>query len=373
MSRYANLGLLLLRVGKVRELYRDGTNLLMIATDNVSAFDRVLDVSIPSKGVVVTQMSLWWFDQLKDLVDNHVISTEVPEEVAGRAIIVEELDMIPVECVARGYLTGSAWAEYSSSGGTVCGISLPPGLRKGERLPEPIFTPAQKAAAGEHDENLSFGQLKVRYGEELAEQLRQLTLVLYDRASKIARDRGIIIADTKFEFGRRSDGKLVLADEALTPDSSRFWDAASWNPDTAPHSLDKQYLRDWLAAYTEKEGKPSPGQSLTVPEEVIDETRSRYITAYERLTRKQFRYATQANRVMVNVMPKPEILDPQGKAVTSALARLGFEGVTVRQGKRFELAFDGDVTDELLEKIRDAAEKLLSNPVIESYEIAHGD
>lgn len=369
MSQYESLGLPLLHAGKVRELYglADPDALLMVATDNISAFDHVLDTRIPDKGAVLTQLSLWWFEQLADLVDNHVLSREVPEAVAGRAIVAQRLEMVPVECVARGYLTGSGWAEYQASG-AVCGIRLPEGLRDGDRLPEPIFTPAIKAPLGEHDENVSFEAIVERHGEDLATRLRDLTLAIYGRAEQIARGRGIILADTKFEFGLRPDGELVLADEVLTPDSSRFWDAESWRPGQAMASFDKQYVRDWLA-HSSGWDRSSDAPPPALPPEVVQATRRRYLEAFERLTGREFRYAKPMATVVVNVMPKPEILDPQGKAVTGALTRLGFEGLSVRQGKRFEVSVDGEVTDEVLAKISDAAEKLLANTVIESFDV----
>lgn len=272
----------LLHAGKVRRLYSwPGNRILMVATDAVSAFDHVLATPIPDKGVVLTQLSLWWFDQLADLVPNHVVSTEVPAEVAGRAVIVERLAMVPVECVARGYLTGSGWAEYRASA-TVCGIPLPPGLNDGDRLPEPIFTPAIKAPLGEHDENVDFATVAALHGPGLAARLRDTTLAVYRRAAGLAAERGIILADTKFEFGLRPDGTLVLADEVLTPDSSRFWDAAAWHPGAGTPSFDKQYLRDWLAhdsGWDRGSGDPPP----PLPAAVVTATRERYLEAYRRL------------------------------------------------------------------------------------------
>lgn len=369
MSQYESVGLPLLHAGKVRELYAlpEPGRLLMVATDNISAFDHVLESRIPGKGTVLTQLSLWWFDQLADLVDHHVLSTDVPACVAGRAVVAERLEMIPVECVARGYLTGSGWAEYRDSG-TVCGIPLPTGLTDGARLPEPIFTPAIKAPVGDHDENVSFERIADLHGVELAESLRRLTLEIYARAEKIACSRGIILADTKFEFGRRSDGTVVLADEVLTPDSSRFWDAERWHPGESSPSFDKQYVRDWLmqsSGWDRASDTPPPA----LPQDVINATRQRYIEAYERLTGHHFRYARPMATVVVNVMPKPEILDPQGKAVTGALSRMGFEGLTVRQGKRFEVTVEGEASEDVLAQIRDAAEKLLANTVIETFDV----
>lgn len=289
-AQFAALGLPLRHAGKVRELYDvtvDGRpRILMVATDNISAFDHVLDSLIPDKGAVLTQLSLWWFEQLTDIVDNHVVSTVVPRAVAGRATIVELLDMIEVECVARGYLTGSGWVEYQESQ-TVCGVPLPAGLRDGDKLPEPIFTPAIKAAVGEHDRNVDYDTIVAIHGEEVASELRDLTLKLYSRAEGIAAERGIILADTKFEFGRRPDDTLVLADEVLTPDSSRFWDAASWQPGESLPSFDKQYVRDWLA-HDSGWDKNSDTAPPALPEEVVSITRNRYLEAYRRLTGMDF-------------------------------------------------------------------------------------
>jgi len=253
----------------------------MVATDNISAYDHVLSTPIPGKGEILTALSLWWFTQLADLVDNHVVSTEVPEAVAGRATVVEALDMVDVECVARGYLTGSGWTEYQESR-TVCGIPLPEGLRDGDKLPEPIFTPAIKAPLGEHDENVDFATIVRLHGEALATQLRDLTLAIYARAERIAAERGIILADTKFEFGHRADGTLVLADEVLTPDSSRFWDAALWQPGESLPSFDKQYVRDWL---TKESGwdKASDTPPPPLPDDVVAATHARYAEALKRL------------------------------------------------------------------------------------------
>ncbi|MCC2592085.1 phosphoribosylaminoimidazolesuccinocarboxamide synthase [Tessaracoccus sp. OS52] len=290
MAQYDSLGLPLRHAGKVRELYDltlDGVpRVLMVATDNISAFDHVLSTRIPDKGAILTQLSLWWFAQLADIVDNHVVSTDVPELVRGRGTVVELLDMVEVECVARGYLTGSGWAEYQDSR-TVCGVRLPEGLRDGDRLPEPIFTPAIKAPLGAHDENVDFETIVRLHGRDLAEQLRDLTLRIYSRAAGIAAERGIILADTKFEFGRRADGTLVLADEVLTPDSSRFWDAALWQPGVSLPSFDKQYVRDWLA-HESGWDKASDTPPPALPDEVVAATRERYLEAYRRLTGTEF-------------------------------------------------------------------------------------
>jgi len=285
-NEYAHLiDLPLVHAGKVRELYAvDDDRLLMVATDRISAFDFVLDTPIPDKGRVLTQLSHWWFDRLSDLVPNHVLGLDVPAAVRGRAVLCERLEMIPVECVARGYLTGSGWLEDAESG-TVCGIPLPAGLVDGSRLPEPVFTPATKAELGEHDENVDFAAVVAQVGEPTAERIRALTLAVYSRAEELARARGIILADTKLEFGRRSDGTIVLADEVLTPDSSRFWDAATWRPGHRLESYDKQYVRDWLlheSGWDRHSGEAPP----PLPEEVVAATRAKYLQAYERLTGK---------------------------------------------------------------------------------------
>jgi phosphoribosylaminoimidazole-succinocarboxamide synthase len=280
--------------GKVRDLYRieEGEHagrLLMVASDRISAFDFVLETTIPGKGEVLTRMSLWWFDRLTDLVDHHVVSTDVPAAVRGRAVICEPLAMFPVECVARGYLTGSGLTDYRATG-AVCGVVLPPGLKDGSRLPEPIFTPATKAALGEHDENVDFEAVVDTVGRDDAETLRRLTLAVYGRAEEVARDRGILLADTKVEFGRRADGDgaIVLADEVLTPDSSRFWPAAEWQPGRAQASYDKQIVRDWLlspaSGWDRASGEPPP----PLPTDVVERTRARYVEAFELLTEQSF-------------------------------------------------------------------------------------
>ena len=284
----------LLHAGKVRRLYGlpDPSQLLMVATDAISAFDYVLPTPIPDKGIILTQMSLWWFDQLADTVQNHVVwgsrigggpgPCDIPDEWQGRAIVAEKLEMLPVECIARGYITGSGWAEYQKSQ-TVTGIPLPAGLRHADKLPEPIFTPSTKADIGLHDENISFGQLVDLVGAETAAQLRDLTLTVFTTASRIAESKGIILADTKFEFGRRPDGTIVLADEVLTPDSSRFWDEAHYEPGQQIPSFDKQYVRDWLANDSgwDKNGTTPPPD---LPPEIVEATRARYVEAYHRLT-----------------------------------------------------------------------------------------
>ena len=277
-----------LHSGKVRDLYAlpDG-HLLMVASDRVSAFDFVLDPGIPDKGEILTRMSLWWFEQLADLVPNHVVSTEVPAAVRGRAVVCERLEMFPVECVARGYLTGSGLREYAATG-EVCGIALPPGLEDGSRLPQPIFTPATKAELGDHDENVSFDAVVATVGASTAARLRELTLAVYGRAEEIARERGIILADTKFEFGARPDGTIVLADEVLTPDSSRFWPADRWQPGRAQPSYDKDVIRNWLLSAECGWDRSSGEAPPVLPAEVVERTRAKYVQAYELLTGERF-------------------------------------------------------------------------------------
>ena len=273
-----------LHSGKVRDLYElpDG-NLLMVASDRISAFDHVLDTPIPDKGEILTRMSLWWFDQLAGLVQNHVISTDVPDAVRGRAVICEKLEMYPIECVARGYLTGTGLNDYRTYG-EVCGIALPAGLQDGSRLSEPIFTPATKAALGEHDENVDFESVAEQVGDDAAAELRMLTLAVYGKAEEIAREQGIILADTKFEFGRRADHTTVLADEVLTPDSSRFWPAREWQPGRVQPSYDKQIVRNWLLSPESGWHRASGEAPPPLPAEIVERTRSRYLEAFELLT-----------------------------------------------------------------------------------------
>src|SRR4051794_17278390 len=270
--------------GKVRDLYElpDG-RLLMVASDRISAFDFILDTVIPDKGEILTRMSLWWFEQLAELVPHHVVSTDVPAAVSGRAVICERLEMYPVECVARGYLTGSGLLDYRATG-EVCGIPLPEGLEDGSRLPEPIFTPATKAALGEHDENVSYDAVVATVGADAASSLREVALAVYRRAEAIARDRGIILADTKLELGRRTDGTIVLADELLTPDSSRFWPAAEWQPGRSQPSYDKQIVRNWLLSPASGWDRASGAAPPPLPDDVVEHTRARYLEAFETLT-----------------------------------------------------------------------------------------
>lgn len=300
--------------GKVRDLYAplgdDGTpradQLLLVASDRISAYDFILDTPIPDKGAVLTHMSLWWFEQVADLVPNHIVSTEVTTAVAGRAVLVERLDMLPVECVARAYLTGGGLNEYRSTG-AVSGIELPEGLADGSRLPEPIFTPSTKAPQGEHDEPIPFAGVVAEVGEALAERARDLTVRLLQRGNEIATERGIVLADTKVEFGLRgldlgegedpgaairsrgADAEIVLADELLTPDSSRFWPAEQWEPGHPQPSYDKQFVRDWLTSPASGWDKTSGEAPPSLPEDVVEQTRAKYVEAYERLTGQTFR------------------------------------------------------------------------------------
>ena len=277
-----------LHSGKVRDLYEapDGL-LLMVASDRISAYDYILPTPIPDKGKILTALSLWWFERLADLVPNHVVSTDVPPEYAGRAILCRRLEMYPVECVARGYLAGSGFADYLARG-SVCGVPLPAGLVDGSKLPEPIFTPATKAALGEHDENVDFDHVVGTVGEQAADDLRRITLAVYTRAHEIAGDRGIVLADTKLELGRDEDGGVVLADEVLTPDSSRFWPADQWQPGRSQPSYDKQFVRDWLTSPASGWDRASGEAPPPLPDDVVERTRAKYVEAYQRLTGRSF-------------------------------------------------------------------------------------
>ena len=269
-----------IRSGKVRDLYRNESGqLLIVASDRISAFDYILPSTIPGKGKLLTQLSLFWFEMFADKIPNHLISTQVPAEVKDRAVIVKPLQMFPIECVARGYLTGSGWVEYQKTQ-SITGINLPSGLLDGSQLPESIFTPATKAEMGDHDENISFERTIEIIGESDAQFLRSITLDLYTTARDYAKTRGIILADTKFEFGRDDEGRICLGDEALTPDSSRFWAADTWKPGQVQPSFDKQYVRDWLLASGWDRNSPPP----LLPEDVIDKTRERYEAAFTLLT-----------------------------------------------------------------------------------------
>lgn len=270
----------LLHSGKVRDVYADGDDLVLVASDRISVYDVVLPTPVPDKGRLLTALSVWWFGQLADIVPNHVVSTtDVPAEFAGRAIRCRRLEMVPVECVARGYLTGGGLKEYERTG-AVSGVELPRGLVEASILPEPIFTPSTKAPLGEHDEPITYEQVAAKLGRETAERLRQITVEVYCRGAEIAADRGILVADTKIELGWAPDGTLVLADEVLTSDSSRFWPAESYQPGRPQFSYDKQYVRDWAAGSGWDKQAPAP----EVPAEVVEATRARYVDVYEKLT-----------------------------------------------------------------------------------------
>ena len=270
--------------GKVRDLWTTPSgHLLVVASDRISAFDWILPTPIPDKGAILTALSLWWFEQLTDIVPNHVLSTDVPDVVRGRAMECERLTMFPVECVARGYLTGSGLSDYQRTG-AVCGVALPSGLVDGDQLPHPIFTPATKAEFGDHDENVDFDHIAGQIGDAAAELLRELTIAVYAKAHKVALERGVILADTKLEFGIREDGGIVLGDEVLTPDSSRYWPADLWQPGHTQPSFDKQYVRDWLSSPASGWDRNGNVEPPALPPQVVEQTRAKYIEAYERLT-----------------------------------------------------------------------------------------
>jgi len=272
--------------GKVRDIYAVGEDrLLLVASDRISTYDVVHPTPIPDKGKVLTGLTAFWLERTGEVCPNHLISvTDVPEDFRGRAMLVERLEMVPVECVVRGYITGSGWKDYQASG-AVCGIELPDGLQESEQLPEPIFTPATKAEVGDHDENVDFDRAAEIIGDRaLLEELRRLSIAVYELGAAHARERGIILADTKFEFGRRADGTIVLGDEALTPDSSRFWPAEGYEPGHGQPSFDKQYVRDWASGSGWDKTPPAPA----LPDDVIARTRELYVDAYERITGESF-------------------------------------------------------------------------------------
>ena len=287
MSEAAALqGVDLLAQGKVRDIYAQGEDrLLLVTSDRISTYDAVHPTPIPDKGRVLTGLSVFWFERTGHICPNHLLSfTDVPDEVRGRALLVERLEMVPVECVVRGYITGSGWKDYQA-GGAICGIELPEGLEESQRLPEPIFTPATKAEVGDHDENVDFDRAAEIVGDRpLLEELRRLSIALYEHAAEHALEAGIILADTKFEFGRRADGTIVLGDEACTPDSSRFWPADGYRPGGSQPSFDKQFVRDWAAGSGWDKAPPAP----PIPAEVVDGTRARYVDAYERIAGEPF-------------------------------------------------------------------------------------
>lgn len=273
-----------IRTGKVRDLYsNDEGEILLVASDRISAFDWVLPTEIPNKGAILTQLSLFWFELLGDIVPNHIVTEDVPKSVMDRAVIVQPLEMYEIECVARGYLTGSGLVEYNDKR-AVCGNALPDGLLDGSQLPASIFTPATKAEVGDHDINIDFESAAKIVGRDIAEDLRDVTLKLYDTAAEYALSRGIILADTKFEFGANSEGTITWGDEALTPDSSRFWELDGWAPGKSQPSFDKQFVRDWLTSTGWDKKSPPPG----LPEEIVEKTAARYAEAFERITGQKF-------------------------------------------------------------------------------------
>ena len=278
----------LLYSGKVRDVYSLGDDvLLLVASDRVSAYDHVLPTPIPDKGKILTQLSLWWFEQLADEIPNHLVPAEIPAEFAGRAMACRKLSMVPVECVARGYLAGSGWREYRQTG-SVCGVALPAGLADGSQLPEPIFTPATKAPPGQHDENITYAQVVAQVGAAVAADLERITLQVYRRGAEVTARHGILLADTKIELGFDPAGRLLLADEVLTPDSSRLWPASQWQPGKPQMSFDKQIVRDWLdspeSGWADRDRQPPPA----LPDHVVEQTRASYIEAYERITGRQW-------------------------------------------------------------------------------------
>jgi len=366
-------GLTKVKQGKVRDMYRTQAGIVMVASDRISAYDVVLPTPIPDKGAVLTGLSAYWFDRTADIVPNHMISTQPddypPEakqhaaELRGRSMLVREAEPVPIECVARGYITGSGWKEYKQNG-TVCGIRLPEGLVESQQLPEPIFTPATKAETG-HDENISFEVAAEIAGTDTMTALRDLTLALYSFAAAHARERGIIIADTKFEFGV-VDGDIILIDEALTPDSSRFWPASEFEPGRGQPSFDKQYVRDWLDGAGWDHTPPGPD----LPADVVANTRGKYVEAYERITGASFGRMAQPMkaRVAIDVMLKEGILDPQGKTVEESMPSLGFGRVSgVRIGKHISLELEASSPEDARRQIEEMSRRFLSNPVIEDF------
>jgi phosphoribosylaminoimidazole-succinocarboxamide synthase len=278
-------GLTLLHSGKVRDVYdAGGGELLLVASDRISVYDVVLPTPVPDKGAILTQLSLWWFDQLADVVPNHVVSTDVPAEFAGRAIRVKRLKMVEVECIARGYLTGLGLAQYQESG-AVSGVPLPRGLVEADKLPTPIFTPTTKESVGVHDQPMTFAEVEAQVGADVADDLRRITLEVYWRGARIAAERGIIVADTKIELGWSAEGELTLGDEVLTPDSSRFWPADEYKAGQVQRPFDKQFVRNWAAGTGWDKRAPGP----EVPDDVIEATRARYVEVYERLTGRRWR------------------------------------------------------------------------------------
>ena len=355
----------LISQGKVRDIYAVGEDqLLLVASDRISTYDVVHPTPIPDKGKVLTGLTDFWLTQTEDVVANHLVSyTDVPQDVRGRAMLVERLEMVPVECVIRGYITGSGMKDYQRTG-AICGIELPEGLVESQQLPEPIFTPATKAEVGDHDENVDFDRAAEIVGDrELLEELRRLSLAVYARGAEHARSRGIILADTKFEFGRRADGTIVLGDEVMTPDSSRFWPADGYEPGHTQPSFDKQYVRDWASGTGWDKTPPAPRDPRR-RDRAHPPALRRGLRAHLRRAVHELAGAQRRMRARVLIRPKEGILDPQGQAVERALPALGFEGVAnVHVGRLIEL----DVEDA--SQVPAMCEQLLANPLIEDYEV----
>ena len=367
MTALADLSLL--ASGKVREIYDLGDELLIVASDRISTYDVVHPTPIPDKGSVLTGLSTFWFERTTGIVPNHVVSVTdgVPEEARGRGMVVRKLTMLSVECVVRGYITGSGWKDYQATG-KVSGHTLPEGLQESDRLPEPLFTPSTKAEVG-HDEAIDFEGAVALIGDRaLAERVRDVSVALYEFAAEHARANGIILADTKFELGLDADGELTIGDEMCTPDSSRFWPADQYEPGRGQPSFDKQYVRDWASSTGWDRNPPAP----PIPDDVVTRTREKYVEAYERITGEPFSAWVDRTRALMRarvlVKPKAGILDPQGQAVERALPALGFTGVrNVHVGRLIEL----DVEDPA--RLPEMCQRLLTNPLIEDYEIVEAD
>lgn len=359
--------------GKVRDIYEYKQQLVLVATDRISAFDVVFPNGIPDKGKVLTQLSAFWFDRLRAIVPNHFVSADVSQIeglsdesraiLAGRSTIVRKVEPVPVECVVRGYLEGSGWKDYQATG-KIGGIQLPDGLRQADKLPEPIFTPATKATSG-HDENIGFEAVVDRVGEEVAARLRKISLALFDVAATFLEDKDIILADTKFEFGM-DNGEIVLIDEVFTPDSSRFWPRDKYSPGGAQISFDKQYVREFLESSGWNKEPPAP----PLPEDVVRNTSKKYRAIYRIVTGKALAPENESMRCKVVVTLKRNVSDPQGLAIRKALHSLGFtDALEVRAGKFFELEIRGWDAGKVRQRVENMSARLLSNPVIEDFSV----
>jgi phosphoribosylaminoimidazole-succinocarboxamide synthase len=359
--------------GKVRDIYEHESYILLVATDRISAFDVVFPNGIPDKGKVLTLLSAFWFDRLRGTVPNHFVSLNVDEiegisdeskqTLEGRTTIARKVEPIPVECVVRGYLEGSGWKDYQATG-EIGGIALPEGLRQADRLPQPIFTPATKATSG-HDENIGFEAVVERVGEKVANELREASLAIFNVASSFLEDKGIILADTKFEFGM-DNGKIVLIDEVLTPDSSRFWPRDQYQPGGAQVSFDKQYVREFLESSGWNKEPPAP----PLPEVVVRNTSKKYRSIYRIVTGKPLTPEKEVMRAKVVVTLKRNVSDPQGLAIRKALHSLGFtDALQVRVGKFFEVELEGWDLEKVQQRVETMSTRLLSNPIIEDFTV----